>query len=144
MDETFNYFLNTGNLAQMLYVGNVYIVLQGSMDKASFVGERYYGRAPDYYKISAVDSLPDLAKFCLGEMVLTCVMASVFLRLFPLRPGGFLATSQEEARDIYHRKFVHAIFVGLVMVALSVTTWVCFDGIKSLADVELYMISRNE
>ena len=122
MDETFNYFLNPGNVAQMLYVGNVYIVLQGSMDKSRFAGERYYGIGPDYYKISAVDSLPDIAKFCLGEMVLTCLMVSVFLRLFPLRPGGYLPTNQEEARDIYRRKLIHAIFVGLVLVALSLTT----------------------
>ena len=71
-----------------------------------------------FYYISAVEDDVDLVKYCLGELLLTIILVTLFLRMFPLKTRS-LPTNENEGREVENRKLIHALFVGLALVALS-------------------------
>ena len=61
----------------------------------------------------------ELYRYCFGEFLITTILVSVFLRLFPLRTKE-LQANEKERRETENRKYIHALFVGLTIATLSV------------------------
>ena len=95
-----------------------FFVFQGSLRKLHLIGGRYYSDAPDYYRISLLQENADLVKYCIGELLYTSILVTVFLRLFPLKTRS-LPVNKTEALEVENRKLIHALFVGLTLVALT-------------------------
>ena len=90
--------------------------MQASQSKEQFLNDR---STPYHYRsIYNVRDKKDLYRYCFGEFLLTCILVMVFLRLFPLRTPSVPVT-KEEIRDYQKRKYIHAIFVGLTICALT-------------------------
>ena len=97
---------------------NGFFVFQGSLEKLQIIGGRYYSGAPEYYRISLIEGNANLIKYCLGELLYTSILVTVFLRLFPLKACSLPANKTEE-HEVENRKLIHELFVGLALVALT-------------------------
>lgn len=86
--------------------------------------EREYFRtsimATDIY---SVEEVKDLLQYCFGELLCTCILVTVFLRLFPLTTKT-IPTNKKALKEIQMQKYIHALFVGLTIVALQGGMWV--------------------
>ena len=71
-----------------------------------------------YFLISSVDDIKGLLQCCFGEALFTCILVTVFLRLFPLTTDK-IPNNKQELNQIEKRKYIHALFVGLTIIALS-------------------------
>ena len=72
----------------------------------------------DRYKIFQVEDVVELIKYCFGEFLITAILVTVFLRLFPLRTKRLPAIDKER-QETENRKYIHALFVGLTIIALT-------------------------
>ena len=95
------------------------ICLQGIQTKKDFfrTGSERYTFTYTFYEIASVEETKDLFQYCFGELLCTCVLVTVFLRLFPLTTKA-IPTNKKALKEIQMRKYIHALFVGLTMVAL--------------------------
>ena len=88
------------------------------MEKVLFISGTYRSATKWFSLMSVVEEKTDLVKYCFGELLLTSVLVTLFLRLFPLKAWS-LPANETEAREVENRKLIHALFVGLALVALT-------------------------
>ena len=88
------------------------------MEKELFMHGIYLSETKWFSLMSVVKEKTDLVKYCFGELLLTIVLVTVFLRLFPLKARS-LPANENESGDVENRKLIHALFVGLALVALT-------------------------
>ena len=95
-----------------------YPILQGSQTKEQFVHDNAYR---DWHRIFRVEDNDNLLRYCFGELLTTAIMVTVFLRLFPLKSRE-LPANEKELQETENRKYIHALFVGFALEALSGVT----------------------
>ena len=93
------------------------LTLQGSQLEEQFIGEERYNWINSIHQIFQVEDNVELLKYCFGEFLITAVLVTVFLRLFPMKLKR-LPANEKERQEAENRKYIHALFVGLTIVAL--------------------------
>ena len=104
--------------------------MQGSQSKEEFMGEDRYHWINNIHEIFQVEDNVELLKYSFGEFLITAILVTVFLRLFPMKLKR-LPANDKERQEAQNRKYIHALFVGLAIVALTGIRWIFTDRVRS-------------